>query len=225
MCGANRLAMLLLIVLLLPLAVQGAAAAAVDTTAGFTAVPLTEAQFSVQRPYDVPLEQRYEFAGGVRRMWVYCTDKPHTTTSRTKPRTEIHIMQNYSSGVWQFEGYGYVPSGTTGVSVMQVFGAPPASGHATTLMLHVYGGRLVYYRDETRVVDGDIYDRWFRLNVIHDADAAELAVFIDGDERLRVGGRGVGAVHYFKFGVYTQTDPSHRMESRWRDVRVFTKAC
>lgn len=25
---------------------------------------------------------------------------------------------DYSSGVWQFEGYGYVPSGTSGVSVM-----------------------------------------------------------------------------------------------------------
>jgi hypothetical protein len=44
--------------------------------------------------------------------------------------------------VWQFEGYGYVPSGTTGVSIMQVFGA---GAHATTLMLHVYDGALRYY--------------------------------------------------------------------------------
>ncbi|KAL6641837.1 hypothetical protein ACP70R_020018 [Stipagrostis hirtigluma subsp. patula] len=212
-----------LIVFLPLLAAVQHGAAAPDTTVGFVPVPLTEAQFRVQKPYDVPLERRYEFAGGVRRMWVYCTDKPHTRTSRTKPRTEIGIKQNYSSGVWQFEGYGYVPAGTTGVSVMQVFGAPPASGHATTLMLHVYGGRLVYYRDETRVVDGDICDRWFRLNVVHDVDAGELAVFVDGDERLRVAGRG-RSVHTFKFGVYTQTDPSHRMESRWRDVKVFTKA-
>jgi hypothetical protein len=72
-------------------------------------------------------------------------------------------QRTYSSGVWLFEGHGYVPAGTTGASVMQVFGAagPPRN---TTLMLHVYGGRLVYYRDWTKVVDGDIYDRWFRLN-------------------------------------------------------------
>ncbi|TVU51003.1 hypothetical protein EJB05_02456, partial [Eragrostis curvula] len=230
----NRLPLLLLVPLV---AVH---VAAVDTTVGFTAVPLTEAQLPVQKPYDVPLEQRYELVDGVRRMWVYCTDKPHNPTSQTKPRTEVRVMhmtysvvittdygvsvlinrtieqQNYSSGVWQFEGYGYVPAGTTGVSVMQVFGAAPP--HASTLMLHVYGGRLMYYRDETRVVDADIYDRWFRLNVVHDVDAAELAVFVDGDERLRVGGRG-GDAHYFKFGVYTQTGPSHRMESRWRDVK------
>ena len=79
-----------------PLAMR--AAAAVDTTTvGFTEVPLTEAQFPVQRPYDVPLHERFAFRGGVRRMWVYCTDKPHTPTSRTKPRTEIGIKVILSS--------------------------------------------------------------------------------------------------------------------------------
>jgi hypothetical protein len=129
------------------------------------------------------------------------------------------VQATYTAGVWQFEGYGFVPAGTSGVSVMQVFGA---SGRNTTLMLHVYGGQLMYYHDEARVVDGDIYDRWFRLNVVHDVDAGMLTVFIDGEERLAVAGHG-GYRHYYKFGVYTQTDPSHYMESRWRDVKVYTK--
>ena len=43
-------------------------------TKGFTAVELAEAQFKVQKPYDVPLPERYEFVDGVRRMWVYATD-------------------------------------------------------------------------------------------------------------------------------------------------------
>ena len=51
----------------------------------------------------------------------------------------MHDLQghDYSSGAWQFEGYGYVPTGTSGVSVMQIHrgqGAAPA----TVLMLHVY---------------------------------------------------------------------------------------
>ena len=84
--------LLILLLLLPPLAIR--AAAAVDTTAvGFTEV----AQFPVQRPYDVPLHERFAFRGGVRRMWVYCTDKPHTPTSRTKPRTEIGIKVILSS--------------------------------------------------------------------------------------------------------------------------------
>jgi len=32
-----------------------------------------------------------------------------------------------------------------------------------------------------------------------------------------------GKEHYFKFGVYKQHDPSHRMESHWRNVAIYTK--
>ncbi|CAM0950123.1 unnamed protein product [Alopecurus aequalis] len=208
---------LLLLVLALSCATRGGSAAYCDPTSGFITVPLTDAQLPVQRPYDVPLDQRYEFVNSMRRFWVYCSDKPHSTTSHTRPRTEIR-MQTYSSGVWQFEGYGYVPAGTTGVSIMQVFGGGKT---ATTLMLHVYDGKLRYY--DKQVVDDCIYDRWFRLNVIHDVGRnGTVAVYIDGGERLRVAGRG-GREHYFKFGVYEQRNPSHYMESRWRDVRLFTK--
>ena len=128
---------------------------------------------------------------------------------------------NYSSGVWQFEGYGYIPHGTTGASVMQIFGA---AEHATTLMLHVYDGRLTYYHDNSRVVDAGIYDRWFKLNVIHDVAVSNVTVFVDDQHRLTVPGRG-GDSHYFKFGVYGQRNNgmSCRMESLWRDVKVFTR--
>jgi len=127
----------------------------------------------------------------------------------------------YSSGVWQFEGYGYIPYGTSGASVMQIFGA---AEHATTLMLHVYDGNLTYYHDDTRVVDAGVYDRWFRLNVVHDVAASNVTVFVDGQHRLTVPGRG-GDSHYFKFGVYGQRNNgmSYRMESWWRDVKVFSK--
>jgi len=60
-------------------------------TNGFTAVELAEAQFKVQKPYDVPLTERYEFVDGVRRMWVYATDHPITTAHPGGPRTETKI--------------------------------------------------------------------------------------------------------------------------------------
>ncbi|OQU82947.1 hypothetical protein SORBI_3005G049966 [Sorghum bicolor] len=188
-------------------------------TNGFTAVDLPEVLF--KKPYDVPLPDRYEFVDGVRRMWVYATDMPITTAHPGGPRTETKIQLIYSSGVWQFEGYGYIPRGTTGASVMQIFGA---AEHATTLMLHVYDGRLTYYHDDSRVVDASIYDRWFKLNVIHDVAASNVTVFVDGQHRLTVPGRG-GDSHYFKFGVYGQRNNgmSYLMESRWRDVKVFNR--
>ncbi|KAK3411525.1 hypothetical protein EUGRSUZ_I00277 [Eucalyptus grandis] len=191
----------------------------VDPTQGFVSLPFNRSYYHIQKPYDVPEDQRYSFSNGIHKCWVYSTDKPHSLSSRTEPRTEIAIQgYGYSSGVWQFEGYGYVPTGTSGVCIMQVFGASP---HATTLMLRVYNGSLMYYRSQ--VLIEEIYDEWFRLNVIHDVDGSKVKVYIDGYPVLEADGRG-GTYHAFKCGVYAQNDDSFYMESRWRDIKVLRKS-
>lgn len=126
---------------------------------------------------------------------------------------------DYTSGIWQFEGYGYVPSGTSGVCIMQVFGG---SSTATTSQLRVYDGSLTYYRSP--VLSANIYNRWFRVNAIHDVGANNVKIYIDGGLKYNGDGRGAGT-HYFKIGVYVQNDPSGYMESRWRDMKVFKKQC
>jgi hypothetical protein len=60
-------------------------------TAGFSRVKLSESLFVVQKPYDVPLHERYEQCGGVRRMWVFDTDKPISATHPGGARTEIKV--------------------------------------------------------------------------------------------------------------------------------------
>ncbi|KAK9111208.1 hypothetical protein Scep_018727 [Stephania cephalantha] len=191
----------------------------IDTTIGFEEVPLNSSNFEIQRPYDVPQSARYSFVNGVHKLWVYSSDKPHTPTSNTNPRTEIRILgHNYSSGVWQFEGNGYVPRDTSGVCIMQIFGG---NHHATTLMLQVYNGALRYYNTDL-VLDPNIYNKWFRLNVIHDVEAKKVMVFIDGVHKLHVNDRG-GNAHYFKCGVYAQNNDSYYMESRWKGIKIFKK--
>lgn len=69
--------------------------AAVDPTRGFTPVHLDNSNFVVQKPYDVPVNQRYSFINGVHKLWVHSTDKPHTPSSHTLPRTEIQITVRY----------------------------------------------------------------------------------------------------------------------------------
>ncbi|XP_058081982.1 citrate-binding protein-like [Magnolia sinica] len=189
-----------------------------DPTDGFVSLPLNSSNLEIQRPYDLPESDRYSFIDGVHRLWVFATDKPHALTSMTAPRTEIRILgYDYSSGVWQFEGYGFVPNGTTGVCIMQVFGA---STRATTAMMRVYNGSLTYYR--TPIIVPYIYDQWFRLNVIHDVDTKKVSIFIDGVLKLTADDHG-GASHYFKCGVYAQNDRSYYMESRWMDIKVLKK--
>ncbi|KAK3411524.1 hypothetical protein EUGRSUZ_I00276 [Eucalyptus grandis] len=190
-------------------------------TLGFISLPLNRSYHNIQKPLDVPEDQRYSFCDGVHKCRVYSTNKPHTLTSLTKPCTEIAIHlrgYNYSSGVWQFEGYGYVPAGTSGVCIMQVFGA--TSPHASTLMLRVYNGTLMYYRS-TVLID-EIYDKWFRVNVVHDADASKVKVYIDGYLKLEADGRG-GTSHAFKCGVYALEGDSFCMELRWRGIKVLKK--
>ncbi|KAK2995475.1 hypothetical protein RJ640_010000 [Escallonia rubra] len=190
----------------------------VDPTRHFVSLPLNQSNFVIQRPYDVPEDQRYSFVDGVHKLWVFETDKPHTPTSQTGPRTEIRINgHDYNSGVWQFEGYGYIPEGTSGVCIMQVFGARP---HATTLMLLVENGTLSYYGRQVLVPC--IYGRWFRLNVIHDVDTSTVKVYVDGILKIEAPGRG-GTFHYFKCGVYSGKGRSYYMESRWKGIKVLKK--
>ncbi|KAL6213929.1 hypothetical protein ACLB2K_013368 [Fragaria x ananassa] len=87
-----------------------------DPTDGVTLVPLTDENFDLQKPYNEPLDDRYSYKDGVRSFWIYNNDKPFKTDSTTRPRSELRIKgHDYSSGIWQFEGYAYVPSGTSGV--------------------------------------------------------------------------------------------------------------
>jgi hypothetical protein len=110
-----------------------------------------------------------------------------------------------------------VPNGTSGVCIMQAFGARPG---ATTLMLRVYNGSLTYYRGPVLVPN--IYDRWFQLNVIHDVDASNVTVYIDGVLTYEATGHGERP-HYFKCGVYAQNNETNYMESRWMGIKVLKK--
>ncbi|CDP15471.1 unnamed protein product [Coffea canephora] len=133
-------------------------------TDGFVELPFNTSCYHIQKPYDLPVDQRYRFLGGAHKLWVYSTDNPLSRNSPRMPRTEIMTQVNplFSCTFfffntknlkteqkgeiffWQFEGYGFVPNGTSGVCIMQVFGASPP--HASALMLRVYNGSLTCYR-------------------------------------------------------------------------------
>ncbi|WVZ88505.1 hypothetical protein U9M48_035022 [Paspalum notatum var. saurae] len=151
-----------------------------NPTDGFEKVELADGDFMVQSPYNVPESQRFRYRDGVRTFWVYKTDMPFNTAIHTNPRSEAMIRgHEYSSGVWQFEGDGYVPAGTSGASVMQIHTAGEGSAaHETVLMLHVYDGVLRFYNGAA--VQRSIYDRWFQLNIVHDVAASTVAVYVDG---------------------------------------------
>ncbi|XP_023757693.1 citrate-binding protein [Lactuca sativa] len=190
-----------------------------DLALGFTRLPFNSSYYINHKPYNLPLEERYSFINEVHKLWVFSTDEPLSRGSPTLPRSELFINgYKYSTGVWQFEAHVFVPHGTTGVSVMQVFGSDPP--HATTFMLRVYDGNLYYYRKS--IIFHNIYNKWFRLNVIHHVEGNNVKVYINGVLRFKGNGRG-GTTHYFKCGVYAQDRASFYMESRLKNIKIFKK--
>lgn len=192
---------------------------AADPTDGFTQVQLTDQNFKLQQPYDKSPAERYININGVEKFWVYTNDKPFMQDSLTRPRTEMRISgYDYTSGVWQFEGNFFVPQGSTGVIIMQVFGA---ATEATTLQLRIIDGDLKYYNKN--VVAANVYNKWVRLNVIHNVGAAKVTIFIDGIQKLEMNDHGRDT-HYLKYGAYAAlTGSSNYMESRWKGIKVFNK--
>ncbi|KAH7568072.1 hypothetical protein JRO89_XS07G0227300 [Xanthoceras sorbifolium] len=125
---------------------------------------------------------------------------------------------DYSSGVWQFEGYGFVPNGTSGVTVSQIHGAAHDS---STIILRIYDGNMRYYSGD--LIATAMYDKWFRLNLIHNVDEGTVTVFLDGVQKYKTKDRGPGDL-YFKCGVYAAPRSiSYYMESRWRDIKIYKK--
>ncbi|KAK8951025.1 Citrate-binding protein [Platanthera zijinensis] len=217
---ASPTALIAFLVFLCLLMKDSALLCSADPTYGFRNIPLTESNFVLQKSYNLASADRYSYSNGVRRLWVFSADKPFKSGSSTDPRTEIRITgYDYSSGVWQFEGYVFVPSRTSGVSIMQIHRAE-GEIPATDAMLSVYDGELRFYVGA--VLENNVYNRWIKLNMIHDVDGNKLTVFVDGVIKHEARGRG-RSNFYFKFGVYGQTGESKRMESRWRNVKIFTK--
>lgn len=111
-----------------------------------------------------------------------------------------------------------MPQRSSGVTIMQIFGA---AHQATTLQLRLYDGDLKYYPHN--VVAVNIYNKWFRLNVIHSVGARKVTIFIDGEKKLVIKDHG-RASFYFKYGVYAApSGSSHYMQSRWKGIKLFKK--
>lgn len=68
-----------------------------DPTDGFTLLPLTDHNIKLQKPYNEPLNDRYSYDDGVRKLWVYTNDKPFQKGSGTRPRTEVRIKVHPSA--------------------------------------------------------------------------------------------------------------------------------
>ena len=70
-----------------------------------------------------------------------------------------------------------------------------------------------------------MYDKEFKLNVIHDTGSHMITVFINDQKKLSIKDNGASkeGFYYFKTGVYAQGGASSTMEIMVRTISLWQK--
>jgi len=191
----------------------GARVAAAAPTDGWTQKSWT---YTVQKPYDVSVSSRFKYASGVWYCWVYKTDKPHTTTSNTAPRTEMRWQNDYTSGNRMWDGDVYPVSGIDGAHIQQVFGGVT---HATASMVMAFADGTIRRYDTDTIATGAL-NKWTNIKVAHDANGNTVRIYVNNTLKRTDPDRG-DTTHYFKNGVYGTS--SSRSECRYRNLKQWSK--
>jgi hypothetical protein len=188
-----------------------------SVTSGWTQTSWT---YTIHKPYDLNVSDRFNYTSGVWKTWVYITDNPLSSGSTTLPRSEMRWNNDYTSGNHMWDGDVYVPSGTYGVNIQQTFGGVTA---ATASMVRAYspnGGELRRY--STDVLMTGIYNTWINVKAAHDANNNSIKLYVNNVLKRTDPDRG-DATHYFKNGVYTQDGASNYMECRFRNLKYWKR--
>ena len=156
----------------------------------------------------------YDRAGGVEKFRLF---------NKGSNRVEVRVWDNYTEGSRQFEGELRVSAPSNNESAMQIFGNDRPGGGATTLMLRSYSAKGGTLRSGARQdLVNNIYGKWLRVNVIHDATASGGKVHIYINGKLVHSQDGPPGTHYMKYGIYgTLNTPSAQHE--WRNVHFYRK--
>jgi hypothetical protein len=173
--------------------------------------------FPVYKVDQPPGQSRYTLMDGEFHMWLFNTDASTFPGHDSGPRSELHIINNYTAGQSQYQADIKIDPNCSGASIMQIFGG---SSSATSFMAWISGDNLTHYSAETIVPN--IRGRYFRLNVTHDTATRQVAVYIDGQHKAGFQDHGP-ATHYFKCGIYHQRDMSARCDVWFKNIRVFSK--
>jgi len=158
-----------------------------------------------------------------------CADYTYTSSTDTEQfrifdsrsnRSEIRLQNDYSSGIWQFEGYVTFNAPLQDESLFQIFGN---TGSAATFLM------MRGYRDnngEIRVMSGShtiasgIYGQEVRINVIHEYNVS-AKFYVNGKFVYEKPQNDPGVTNYWKYGVYGTTNGNVPAVVQWRGVRTF----
>jgi hypothetical protein len=181
-----------------------------DPTDGYTEY---RDSFVIQRPYDLPASDRFQYENGIYTLWVFPDDKSHATWSHTHSRTETRYS-DMKTGEHIWAGDVMVESSSENVCIFQVKGALGPLG----IYLRVNHGNVHELGDDDFLFD--IYDKWFNLKAAWDSETGTGRVWINNCLKLTVRNQK-GSIFYFKHGTYTCNSSICR--AHFKNIHLYEK--
>jgi hypothetical protein len=135
-------------------------------------------------------------------------------------RAEIRLENDYTSGIYQFEGYVTFYSPLHDESLFQIFGN--SGDGATYAMMRGYrdNGGEIRVMGGSHVIASGVYGKEVRINVIHKQNAWSKW-YVNGALKLTIGDTDTAATNYWKYGCYGTTNGNVPAEVHWRNVKTF----
>jgi hypothetical protein len=202
-----------------------------DPTVGWTEY---RDSFSVQRPYDVPINTRFSIIGGIYNFWVFPDDAPHSPDAHGRnPRTEARYGKtadaatggNFKTGMRMYSADMLIEKNAISSAIMQIHttadGGGPIGVRIESSGDMVNNGSLTVVRGST--VPGGLIDKWFNFKASLDADTLEVKIYVNNCLKSTYkGDRGDGNF-YFKNGVYFCKTSQNGCFSHYKNVHLYKK--
>jgi hypothetical protein len=137
--------------------------------------------------------------------------------SRTN-RSEIRLLNDYMTGIRQFEGYVTFYPPLEDESLFQIFGNTGDGATLTMMRGFASSGGKIRVTGHADIATG-VYGVEKRINVIHDQDNF-VQYYVDGVLRSEFQ-ESDPAVNYWKYGAYGTVGDNVPAVVKWRNVRTF----
>jgi hypothetical protein len=155
-------------------------------------------EFKIQRPYNIPVDERFRDSSGIYTTKVFPSDKPFEPGNTTEPRTEMRWETwTDQKAEHMFEADVMYEDGCARTCIHQV--KSNTSGEALYLRV-LDGGDLIVLNDGATVVKNG-YGTWFHLRTAYNPSNGQARIWINGE--LKHSFHSSGRDWYFKNGTYT----------------------
>ncbi len=186
-------------------------------TEGWTQMSWT---YSMHKPYDVSLSERFSYSNGVWTCWLFPDDQAFQPPPKVGgPRTELRWNNDYTSGqrMWDADIWVLSPTRST---VMQLFGGSESS---TGYQIRSFeDGTLRRYTSGNLVTNA--FERWINIKVAHNVSTHTVRSYVNDllvrTDPDRGAPTNVGA-YYFKNGLYGCE--TGRCEDRFRNLKQWRR--